>query len=1300
MDYLESKEMDTTRDEVEWLHKLHRVIKVGVKYSMTITKLVYTMLSKEDWIALREWQGAKCLEEFEMSALLWIAANIDVNLYEATCLFDEVTDISSKRCTSNTTIHTAWAESLKGLRLQVPEYWWTDNDTGKQLTGRGLWACEVADVNFNDDVERYFSLKCIDPRDKYPDSRYKMAYGDVKKYADTNQSGFSAFDLPSSPRESPINYIEHDHVELCKYTYESLLDASANDIKVILEKYVYDRVTQIMERQRLTRAKQQELGRRFQEAQGKGVSWGKKDFGGISIDAPLYTCACCGYRNLNCCDSEYQDFDLGTELDLLKMDNKEKLADWIQLDDDIPLRLPVNKAGMTRVFETWKAYSAWPQDRDWAIETQQAYNEGTSVYDENLFDDFGFTGKQLKWYNLHPEFVDEYKKDNGKIGFRAKICGVCSESIRARKIPERSIASGVDFGDYQRIGLEPLTLRERHVISKVRHFIHVYKIESNNKGNKVTSSHHHHSALKGCGIMFDHDSPQVITKLLTPESINGDVQIQFVGPNGEYDRLIAKAIKSANVSARAYVIYQWLGVLNRINKWYKDDDLPSFDEFEQIMDDCNGNLVQQAYQTNCEDDIENKANIARDDVACVRQATTTTTTSHPISISTTDTETEILTVDFPMRCVYNTSSNKTMHSSGGDHDHDFFVASAEAMGVDVGEEQKQYRDNMTKSFREKDPVNELITRDESLVKAYPDIFLLGTAYKKSTPYLNSKERRHLLMQFTTAAAACQPLLFHLFDQMQRSETIRAVHAKTLEKKQFDTFVKEFMSPVFQDMLKKAVAKPHSRAGKLVMKKLAPMLESAGKSATFGALESTRSKGEIMALGRRFGCAPTFLTFAIDDVNSATAIRMTMRSSNNTEYPSCVSGEEYEAVKNSFVVDGEIPIPKSYSERYSRLTKNPVGAASVYKKFVEDVLSIIVGGRGASEKRSNFISWDHDLIGISGTNLAYFGKTETTGRGSLHYHVVLWGGVSPDILELISDIPELCKRVGSILESMYSASLEKHCHVADLTMKALRGGVSNANDPRAKGIMPHRALQDSPDPLEEPRRFCAHASTTVTVKSGIHECCFTCYKGSRGHTGCRLDKPSGLREETKPVMLEPVEDPDEEYKYHVREEVVPLHQVDTSQKHSLFPIPSTDPRTIVWEMKRPKEEPLEPLPPIEDVSRDTILQRLHEQMLPRSFDDDNDRVVYDPPKDGDCLFRAMLKGLERVKPDEAQGKTTKSVRVELMDYLLEHSSETVNPSDSSYMFEQLAGAQQQQHDRDCPESNRGKQMLCATVRICI
>jgi len=1304
VDYLETKEM-ATRDVDERLDKLYGVFEVGVKHRMTIITVVYTILSKEDWIALSKWQGDKCLEEFEMFALLWIADNIDIKQYEAEGLFEDV-DVDEKSKSCATTIHSAWAESLKGLRLQVPEYWWKHGDTGKQLKGQELWECEVEDVNLNDDAERYFIIKCIDPDDGYPNARYEMTYGDVKKYADTNQPDFSSFDLPTSPRESSINYIDLDHVELCKHTYESLSVASGsgNNTKVILEEYIYRRVEQIIECQRLTPAKQQELGRRFQEAQGRGVSWGKKDFGGGSIDAPLYTCACCGYRNLDCYGSDYQYHDLGTELDLLKMNDENREIHNSRIEQGVgdPLILPVNKGGETKVFETWKAYSVWPQDRDWVIETQQACNKGESEYDENLFEPNPlFGGKRLKCYHLHPEFVEKYNKDNGKVGFRAKLCSGCSTSTMLNTIPTRSIASGVDFGDYQRIGLEPLTLRERHIISKVRHCLNVIKIESNT--GKLRSNHH--SALKGCGIMFDHDSPQVVANLLTQESINGDVQLQFVGPNGEYDRLIAKAIKSANVSARAFVIYQWLGVLNRINEWYKDDDpLPDFHEFEDMIDECNSDLAQRAELTASEDNI----NIARDDIAAVRQATTTT---GPDSISTRESGD-----DFPMRSVYLTSSNKTAHDYQHDLDHDFLVETAETMGVDVQEEKKQYKENVAKSFRERDPVNEFLTYDESLVKAHPEVFLLGTAYNKSTPRLNSKEREHLLLQFTTAAAACQPLIFHLFDQMQRFEIIRAVHTKTLEKKEFDTFVKEFMSPAFQMKLRKAVANPHSRAGKLVMKKVAPMLESAGKSAIFGALESARSKGEIMALGRRFGCAPLFLTFAIDDVNSATAIRMTMRSSNNSDYPSCVSGEEYEGVRNDFAIDGDIPIPKSYSERYAHLAKNPVGAALVYKKFVEDILSIIIGGRSVSAKRTTFTSCDHDSIGISGTNLAHFGKTETTGRGSLHYHLVAWGGISPDILELMSDVPELCKRIGSILESMYSASLDRSWHVADLTMKELR---RVSNDPRVKRILPQRALQVPPDPLEEPSAFNSHVYATVCAKNGIHEHSYTCYKGTTGHQGCRLNKPSGLREATKPVMLErptavEVEDPDadEQYKYHycVQDEVVPCHQVDTCQKQSLFAvecdtsqkqshIPSPDPRIIVWEMKRPKEEPLNPLPLLEDVTRHTILQQLHEQMLPRiSDDDDENRVLYDPPKDENCLIRAMLKGLERVKQGEAKGKTTKSVRVELMNYLIEHRSEKVNPYDSNSIltFEQLAEAQQ--NARDGQQSNGGEKM-CAYYLDC-
>ena len=198
VDCLEEKRMeDTTRNVFKCLDNLYGVIEVGVKHRMTITKVVHRMLSEENWRALRKWQEDECpAEEFEMSALLWIADNVDVKQCETAGLIEDV------KFNIDPTLKKSLKEGgLKGLRLQVPGYWWKDEDTGKQLASRELWECEIADVNlFLPDVtERYFKIKCIDPDDEYPDDSYQMTYGDVKKYADTSQPDFSLLDLPASP---------------------------------------------------------------------------------------------------------------------------------------------------------------------------------------------------------------------------------------------------------------------------------------------------------------------------------------------------------------------------------------------------------------------------------------------------------------------------------------------------------------------------------------------------------------------------------------------------------------------------------------------------------------------------------------------------------------------------------------------------------------------------------------------------------------------------------------------------------------------------------------------------------------------------------------------------------------------------------------------------------------------------------------------------------------------------------------------------------------------------------------------
>ena len=94
----------------------------------------------------------------------------------------------------------------------------------------------------------------------------------------------------------------------------------------------------------------------------------------------------------------------------------------------------------------------------------------------------------------------------------------------------------------------------------------------------------------------------------------------------------------------------------------------------------------------------------------------------------------------------------------------------------------------------------------------------------------------------------------------------------------------------------------------------------------------------------------------------------------------------------------------------------------------------------------FISPD-TFIGMIGTSRAFFGKTETTGSGSLHFHVIIWGGLSAELLESVADIPELCKEVASVLDSQFSAKLDRPDHIKDLVHKTI---------PTVKGLMKTRA----------------------------------------------------------------------------------------------------------------------------------------------------------------------------------------------------------------------------------------------------
>ena len=114
-------------------------------------------------------------------------------------------------------------ESLVGLHLNVPEYWWPD------YHGKKKWTCVIESIDLEDDEERYFIVKCLG--DPYPDKRYEMAYVDVQKYADREHTEFPDFYLPKTLDESRVDLEFKDR---CEKTLQELRKSSKIPLSMML----------------------------------------------------------------------------------------------------------------------------------------------------------------------------------------------------------------------------------------------------------------------------------------------------------------------------------------------------------------------------------------------------------------------------------------------------------------------------------------------------------------------------------------------------------------------------------------------------------------------------------------------------------------------------------------------------------------------------------------------------------------------------------------------------------------------------------------------------------------------------------------------------------------------------------------------------------------------------------------------------------------------------------------------------------------------------------------------------------
>jgi len=169
--------------------------------------------------------------------------------------------------------------------------------------------------------------------------------------------------------------------------------------------------------------------------------------------------ACCGMKDYN----DIDEFEINRQfkflplnkLNILKINKKDSYTYEKQIR--IKILLPVKEVGHLELFTPWQVL-------------------GVFLFKNPL------NSKQNCHYHLYPELVLNSTETNGNEPV-AIVCSDCANSINKQRILDNSIsiADSVEFPLGKRMGLTDISIRELHIMSYVRYYYSMIKIESNSR---------------------------------------------------------------------------------------------------------------------------------------------------------------------------------------------------------------------------------------------------------------------------------------------------------------------------------------------------------------------------------------------------------------------------------------------------------------------------------------------------------------------------------------------------------------------------------------------------------------------------------------------------------------------------------------------------------------------------------------------------------------------------------------------------------------------------------------------------
>jgi hypothetical protein len=257
-----------------------------------------------------------------------------------------------------------------------------------------------------------------------------------------------------------------------------------------------------------------------------------------------------------------------------------------------------------------------------------------------------------------------------------------------------------------------------------------------------------------------------------------------------------------------------------------------------------------------------------------------------------------------------------------------------------------------------------------------------------------------------------------------------------------------------------------------------------------------------------------------------------------------------------------------------VTENSVATTTEYIGLIDAVTSILLGLvlDGKKRRTEYFLQKKPGLFGhLTGC----LGVHEVQARGALHLHLILFGGLKPELLQRIAGVSGLCDIVARALDKMYCASATREDHVFDLLCEELPA----CQRPKTVKVFP--AIQCvRPIVAGEVERVAADYAFRIAQ---IHKHSFTCHKPPNGRCRCRMAKPDALTEQTGPCQIAADELGGAEAIRNIEEDNVAARQFG--------PLTKPDERMIVWEMKRPSIAPLDAIDGIAGTTETSQKQRI-------------------------------------------------------------------------------------------------------------